>query len=562
MSMGSRPRDGAPGASARDDRDPLIGALVNGKFRVQSAIARGGMGRIYYAMQEPLGRPVALKVVQGDGQHEEESQFLRRFLQEASILAKLQHPNVVTLFDYGRVEGPVEQYFIAMEYLAGETLSHRMKARGVLGVHEVLTLTRQILRGLREAHVRGIVHRDLKPSNIIVVREADGAEIVKLVDFGIGKVMDLGGEQDLTQDGYVVGTPRYMAPEQFDGTAVPASDLYALGSILYQAITGHLPFKGATMSEFMVAKFAQPVPRLRETNPAVMVPQSFETFVLKLLERRPEDRPHMEQIFAHLAHCEAEVFGGAVPNATGSLPVWNGQSPSVTPAPVLLPSSPPSGGAPPADSFRQDAPRPDSLRVPYTQVAHGGALGLTPRPAGHGERARAPASRGPIVAVALALPAMVLLGGGVYWVKAGGASAPASASARGDVPGASASPGDTTHAVASAPAPAATFTLTIDSTPSGAIVSESDKPLGTTPVKLAIERSSVAAGPRTFLVHKDGYLASTVEQGASEDSVRTVVSLVADPGVKPVVKPTGAGQGAGGPRRPPTGDGLDIRRER
>src|SRR4051812_19393381 len=188
MASGDRETADAGSAESASDarRDPLIGAVVNGKYRVQSAIARGGMGRIYYATQVPLDRPVALKVVQGDGDHEHESQFLKRFLQEASILAKLQHPNVVTLFDYGKVEGShVEQYFIAMEFLAGETLTNRLKSRPRLSAAETLILGRQIVRGLREAHKRGIIHRDLKPSNIILVPEGDGSEIVKLVDFGI-----------------------------------------------------------------------------------------------------------------------------------------------------------------------------------------------------------------------------------------------------------------------------------------------------------------------------------------------------------------------------------------
>jgi eukaryotic-like serine/threonine-protein kinase len=524
------------GGGPNSARDPLIGALVNGKFRVQSAIARGGMGRIYYAIQEPLGRPVALKVVQGDGQNEHESQFLKRFLQEASILAKLQHPNVVTLFDYGRVEGPVEQYFIAMEYLAGETLSQRMKTRGVFSAQEALVLTRQILRGLREAHVRGIVHRDLKPSNIILVREADGAEIVKLVDFGIGKVMELGGDQDLTQDGYVVGTPRYMAPEQFDGSAVPASDLYALGSILYQGITGQLPFKGATMSEFMVAKFAQQVLPFRQVNSAVSVPVSYETFVLKLLERRPEDRPTMEQLFAHLAHCEMEVFGH-VPNATGNLPAWSGQMPSTTPAPIVIPSNPPTGQS--------------SVAPPV--------MGITPHPISTSARPPPPhGSRSGLVLAAVGLPLLLLAAGGAALWQSRRAPAAAATMAP---PGTS----STAQAAASASAPSATFTLTIDSSPPGATVTEGDKPLGTTPLKLPIERSSVTAGRRTFLVHKDGYLASTVEQGPSEDNVRSHVSLANDP--TQAVKPVGNGGGAkngggGGGKRPPPGDGLDIRRER
>jgi len=176
-------------------RDPLVGSVINGKFHIHRAIARGGMGRIYYATQAPLDRPVALKVVLTEGHNAEEVEnFLGRFLQEASILAKLQHPNVVTLFDYGKIESGAlvtgETYFIAMEYLAGETLSARLKQRNMLATAEVLFLIRQIARGLREAHSRGIVHRDLKPSNIILVPEGDGSELVKIVDLTVTEALD------------------------------------------------------------------------------------------------------------------------------------------------------------------------------------------------------------------------------------------------------------------------------------------------------------------------------------------------------------------------------------
>ncbi len=303
--------EGGDDSGSNSRRDPLIGSVVNGKYRVHSAIARGGMGRIYYATQEPLGRPVALKVVQGDGDNEAESQFLKRFLQEASILAKLQHPNVVTLFDYGPVEGShVEQYFIAMEFLAGETLTHRFKTRGRMTAGTTLVLTRQIVRGLREAHKHGIVHRDLKPSNIILLPEGDGSEIVKLVDFGIGKVMNRPGDsQDLTQDGVFVGTPRYMAPEQFEGSAYPASDLYALGTIMFQALAGRLPFDGQNMAELMVAKLARQVPTLRGVAPDIDAPQSLVALVYHLLARNHGERPTMEALVNHLMICQEEVFG-------------------------------------------------------------------------------------------------------------------------------------------------------------------------------------------------------------------------------------------------------------
>jgi serine/threonine-protein kinase len=584
---------GPDGEGASDSRrDPLVGSVVNGKYRVHSAIARGGMGRIYYATQVPLERPVALKVVQGDGDHEHESQFLKRFLQEASILAKLQHPNVVTLFDYGKVEGShVEQFFIAMEFLAGETLTHRFKTRGRLSAAEALVIGRQIVRGLREAHKRGVVHRDLKPSNIILVPEGDGSEIVKLVDFGIGKVLGRPGDnQDLTQDGVFVGTPRYMAPEQFEGNAYPASDFYALGTILFQALAGRLPFVGSTMAEFMVAKLARQVPTIREVAPDAPIPDNLESLVQHLLARKPEERPSMDELHAHFMACEEEVFGtphsmrrgnSSGPHSFGG----TGSGPHVFPGgtgpymhatgsgPVLAPSI--SSSTP---SLPHGAYGGEPSRVPPTMVHSIPQLAqLTPRPmaatAPSAEPARA--SRAPLV-VALLLLATVGIGSGVYWktrpapltTTTGSATTTAlpgtsGTSGPGEIPG------------------GAAFTLTIESAPSGATVSEGENVLGDTPLKVAIDRASVSAGPRTFVVMKDGFAPSHVVQGASADSVKSVVSLapLAPDAASTVksrpavgVKPISPSTGTPPPKpttaaAPPTtdrdrGPGLDIRLKR
>ena len=589
MASGDREMaDQGPAESASDSRrDPLVGSIVNGKYKVLSAIARGGMGRIYYATQVPLERPVALKVVQGDGDHEHESQFLKRFLQEASILAKLQHPNVVTLFDYGKVEGShIEQYFIAMEFLAGETLTHRFKTRGRLTVPEALVLARQIGRGLREAHKRGIVHRDLKPSNIILVPEGDGSEIVKLVDFGIGKVLGRPGDaQDLTQDGVFVGTPRYMAPEQFEGNAFPASDYYALGTILFQALAGRLPFVGSTMSEFMVAKLARAVPTIREVAPDAQVPDSLEALVQHLLARNPDERPTLEQLQSHLMACEEEVFGtphsmrrgnSSGPHSfgvTGSGPYnsMNGTGSG--------PALPPGSRSVPHMLAQSGGYHGEQLRVPPTMVqAIPGYAQMTPRPMA----APAPPpevgkpTRAPLV-LGVLLMAILGVGIGIYYkttrAHGGDASIASSTVAGGEAAGAGASGAN------GASGAAAAFTLTIDSAPPGATVMEGENVLGETPVKVAIDRASVSSSPRTFVITKDGFAPSHLVQGPSMDNVRSVVSLAAAPAAVDAassakVRPANGGkpiaQATAAPTARPTataaatanGPGLDIRLKR
>lgn len=588
----------APPASAGDAedsgsnsrRDPLIGTVVNGKYKVHSAIARGGMGRIYYATQVPLDRPVALKVVQGDGEQEHESQFLKRFLQEASILAKLQHPNVVTLFDYGPVEGAhVEQFFIAMEFLAGETLTHRFKTKGRMTAAETLVLGRQIVRGLREAHKRGIVHRDLKPSNIILVPEGDGMEIVKLVDFGIGKVMNRPGDaQDLTQDGVFVGTPRYMAPEQFEGTAYPASDLYALGTIMFQALAGRLPFDGNNMAELMVAKLARPVPSLREMAPDVDAPQSLVALIHHLLARNHGERPTMEELVNQFAHCEEEVFGlqansmrlsgtggswpkSAQPPLSGPLSQsYPGQS---TPNPHLMMGQ--SGvnmslGGPP--SGPSSNPIPSHSRVPPTMVAPIPNIAqMTPRPMEAPAMPHAPApSQGGkgFVIMAAVLGVLLLLGIGAWWKTS---HTPPMQTDLGTSPSAVPSP---TPSATPSTTPAATstsFVLQIDSAPSGAAVYEGDTSLGNTPLSITLDRSSVTASPRTFTLKREGFIPTQVSQGpTTEATVHNLVALAPDGAAKkPPAKPTGGGPGqtptikTGTPAH--TGEqqpGLDIRMKR
>ena len=496
----------APGEREKSERrDPLIGTLVGGKYRVESTLARGGMGRIYHATQEPLGRRVALKVVQSDGDNEHESQYLKRFLQEASILAKLQHPNVVTLHDYGRIEGgTVERFFIAMEFLDGETLAQRLKSKGRLEVAAALVVARQIIRGLREAHKHGIIHRDLKPSNIILVPDGDGAELVKLVDFGIGKVMGRPDEaQDLTQDGAFVGTPRYMAPEQFEGLACCESDLYALGTILFQALAGRLPFLGANMADFMVAKLARPVPTIREATPDADVPVSVERFVQHLLERAPEDRPTVEQVQAELAQCEDDVFGGGAPNNTGS-----GPHVRLVSAPYSVPGMPaPRASRPPLD--------PSESLIPETVVARRGdvmtAVAISEAPAARDAKP-APRSRAPLLLLLIGL-AVIGVGVGFAWTL----RPKPLVVTKVDV---SATPGPGSVAVLPP-----TFVLAIESAPVGATVTEGDKLLGITPLELTIDRAAVNAAPRTFTVAKEGFAPTLVVQGPSAENVHTTTAL-------------------------------------
>ncbi|MBX3209816.1 MAG: serine/threonine protein kinase [Labilithrix sp.] len=537
-------QDGGAGRVERKgSRDPLVGTVINGKFRVDRAIARGGMGRIYYGTQAPLDRPVALKIVKADSVNEEESQFLKRFLLEASILAKLQHPNVVTLFDYGRIEGAsVEMYFIAMEYLDGETLTERLRTRGALPTFEALALFRQIGRGLREAHMRGIVHRDLKPSNIVIVPEADG-EIVKLVDFGIGK--DERGGEDLTRDGVLVGTPKYMAPEQFDGASSSASDVYALGIIVYQLLTGSLPFAGSSMADFMIAKLQHAVPPMREVNPICDVTESLESLVYRMLARHPQERPTLDEVFAQLAHCEEEIYGssGARLALTGHL----GFATSSRPLSI--------GGLPVSHTVIAPQPALHTPRPAGGNTTSGPPITvLTPRPMATSARPETAGRASFPVAALVALLLMLTSAGaaGLWFAKT-------HLFAKDDVP---ADPTQAASATSSAAAASATatataaptsFVLHLDSTPSGATVLEDGKVLGETPLDVPIDRSSVANGAaRGFQLKMAGYTTTAFAQGSSEADVAHTVPLA--PETARTVK-SGPSHASGGSKSPANGGG-------
>jgi serine/threonine protein kinase len=348
--------------------------------------------------------------------------------------------------------------------------------------------------------------------------------------------------EDLTQEGVMVGTPRYMAPEQFDGSAAPASDLYALGTIIYQALTGHLPFRGNTLAEFMVAKLSHPIPRIREIAPMSDTPESLESLVLALLNRAPQDRPPLDVVFQHLNAVEEEVFG--TPHSL--------RRNSMTGSGPVLPPSSVSGVQP-------------QLRVPYTIVGAPPSLppsmGMTPRPTASSARPPPTSSMRALTGVVIAIGALAIAGVGLIglWAKNRADKHDTTAASSNVAP---------PPAASSAPAKNA-LVLTIESTPSGATVTEDDKVLGETPLPVPIDPASVTAGPRTFLVHKEGYLASTVQQGASDATTKTVaVTLAPDPmpHVKSHAGPPKPAGGASTAKQQPTqpqGNGpLDIRMNR
>src|SRR5271170_3344692 len=281
------PGGGAP-SSAKGEPDPLIGRLINGRFKIVSVIARGGMGKVYKAEQSPLGRLCALKVLSPKYEGDRDPEFHKRFFLEASTAAKLTHSNTVTIFDYGQ-DGD-DLYYIAMEFIEGRTLHRTLREEGPFDEVRTAVIAGQICRSLREAHGLGVVHRDLKPGNILLTDRADERDIVKVLDFGL--VKDVTGEaEDLTQAGLFMGSPKYMAPEQILGGEITArTDIYSLGVMMFEMLTGKVPFdRGASVGTLM-AHVNDPVPPMRSVNPKLQASPTTENIVARCLEKDPNKR--------------------------------------------------------------------------------------------------------------------------------------------------------------------------------------------------------------------------------------------------------------------------------
>jgi beta-lactam-binding protein with PASTA domain/predicted Ser/Thr protein kinase len=250
--------------------------IIDGRYRVLRRLGSGGMADVYLAEDQQLGRQVALKLLY---RHlAEDVQFVERFRREASSAAGLQHPNIVGIFDRGEWDGT---YYIAMEYVEGRTLKDIVRERGPAPSEAAVDVVLQILRALRYAHQRGIVHRDIKPQNVLI--DEDGR--VRVTDFGIARA----GASDMTETGSIMGTAQYLSPEQAQGRAVDArSDLYSTGIVLYELLTGRLPFDAESPVAVALKQVSEPPLPPRELDPAI--PPALEAVVLRALEKDPARR--------------------------------------------------------------------------------------------------------------------------------------------------------------------------------------------------------------------------------------------------------------------------------
>ena len=253
------------------------GQRINDRYEIIKSIGEGGMANVYLAHDIILDRDVAVKVLRGDLAGDEK--FVRRFQREALSASNLNHPNIVEVYDVGEEDG---KYYIVMEYVEGKTLKQLIQKRGSLTLVEVIDIMSQLTSGLAHAHDAYIIHRDIKPQNILILDNG----LVKITDFGIAMALNASG---LTQTNSVMGSVHYLPPEQASGKgSTIKSDIYSLGILMYELLTGKIPFKGENAVEIALKQMKEALPSVRKINP--LVPQSIENIIIKATAKNPKNR--------------------------------------------------------------------------------------------------------------------------------------------------------------------------------------------------------------------------------------------------------------------------------
>ncbi|MBX3262513.1 MAG: serine/threonine protein kinase, partial [Labilithrix sp.] len=290
----------------------LVGQVVSGRYRIQKLIGEGGMGAVYLAEHTLMRKRVALKLLHAEMSTDEE--VLARFRREAEAAAHVEHPNVAAATDFGQTEDGA--FFLVLEYVEGTSLRDVLAA-GAMAPARALHVARQIALALERAHGAGIVHRDLKPENVMLVQKGDDPDFVKVLDFGIAKVEphpQRDTTQPLTRLGTILGTPEYMAPEQALGEPVgPPADLYAVGVMLYEMLTGKHPFDADDRMAILSMHIVAPVPAMADRNPAIDVPPPIEALVRGLLEKDAKLRPPGARALVDAAERAAAESGLELP---------------------------------------------------------------------------------------------------------------------------------------------------------------------------------------------------------------------------------------------------------
>lgn len=263
----------------------LVGKTIDKKYLIQSVLGEGGMAVVYRAHQIQMERTVVIKVMQGWLLSNRNS--VERFERECKLTAKLNHPNIVSVYDVGLING--KEPYLVMEYIKGESLADKIHNSGALPYATTANIIIQICRGLQEAHTSGIIHRDLKPDNVLLQHKSDRPDWVKIVDFGISNFVH--GSKKLTKTGRMVGTPEYIAPEQLKDRPIDMrTDLYGLGIMMFEMLAGRVPFDGESAESILMKHLLEDPPQMSEIRPELAEGNVFQPIVDKLLKKNPDER--------------------------------------------------------------------------------------------------------------------------------------------------------------------------------------------------------------------------------------------------------------------------------
>ncbi|WP_224362321.1 serine/threonine protein kinase [Hyalangium versicolor] len=491
----------------------LLGQVLDGRYKIESVLGQGGMGMVFRATQTSVQRPVAVKTL--NPALAAAPTFFERFRREAEVASRLRHPNVITIYDFGRA--PDNTCYYVMELLEGESLKELVKRDGPMSLGRAVNILEQAGRGLAHAHEQNAVHRDLKPHNIMV-QQLDGKDFVKVLDFGLVKALEQDEEDQLTSTGQVLGTPQYMPPEQAGGELVDQrSDLYSLTGVLFFCLTGTSPFGANTVRKALTAALTQTVPPVNSKRQGAPVPSTIDAFMQKGLAREKEDRFQSTEEFIEAMldavadltpeQLDARPSGGATGREGGG----SGSRQSFSGARKA------AGSASNARPSRPSAASPGRSSAPSNVVVARGTAGSAPstsraRPPGSAPSQRAPAAppspppappapEGMSLGKKLALigipVVLVAAGVGVVAMRGGGTQAPATPPPQVVT---------TTHNETPKPPPvkpppveqtqppeptvSTVVELNITSTPSGAtILNEDGEQIGSTPTSLKLPRA-------------------------------------------------------------------------
>ncbi len=367
------------------EEEVIVGTTIGGRFRIDSRIAAGGMGVVYKAEQVPLGRPVAVKILRAPNDPRMDESFSKRFLLEAAAVANLAHPHTIVVHDYGR-DGEV--LYFAMEFLEGATLTGRVRKKGPMPPAEAIHVGKQIASSLQDAHEAGLVHRDLKPGNVMLISRGGDPNYVKVLDFGLVKMVSTEENAALTQSGIMLGSPRYMSPEQVrgKGDVDHRADIYSFGAMLCFMLTAKPPFPAGSQFEAMRAHVYTAPPALRELDPKCTASQRVQQLIHKCLAKKPDERfQSMAELLQALAHAElapVDTNGAQDEKPTMMSAESPREQPHVAPQPLAPPAPTPTPS--PAPSFTgppQQEAHTQSFKPLPSEGASGSYIGPVHSPA-------------------------------------------------------------------------------------------------------------------------------------------------------------------------------------